>query len=124
MVQQQVNTQQIRGSVVQVGSGHKIGQTLNKYRGSGVSITTPQTVRPIAQPVVPIQPARPVLQPAQPIVRQTVQQVVQPSAPVVPTRPVGLFPTVVPEGPTYIAPKVQINETRTINIDGIAANKL
>ena len=94
--QTQVNTQQIRGSVVQVGSGHKIGQTLNKYRGSGVSITTPQTIRPIAQPVAPIQPAiRPVLQPTQPIVRQTVQQVVQPSVPIVPARPVGLFPTVV-----------------------------
>ena len=78
--------------------GHNIGRTLGKYGSNGVSVVgvVPKvtTISPQVRPPQPPQPPQP-------------------------KPPAGLFPH-----PVYVTPKVQINETRTVNIDGIATNNL
>ena len=41
-IQGQVQTQQIKGNIVQIGTGHHIGNTLKRYGQGGVATVTTQ----------------------------------------------------------------------------------
>ena len=95
----QTNIPHTQGVVIENSAfGHNIGRTLGKYGSNGVPVVgvVPKvaTISPQVRPPQPPQPPQP-------------------------KPPAGLFPH-----PVYVTPKVQINETRTVNIDGIATSNL
>ena len=94
----QTNIPHTQGVVIENSTfGHNIGRTLGKYGSNGVCVVgVVPKVATISPQVRPPQPPQPQPKP-----------------------PAGLFPH-----PVYVTPKVQINETRTVNIDGIATSNL
>jgi hypothetical protein len=85
-IQTQVQTQQIKGSVVQAGAGHSIGQTLRKYGPGGVTVIPQQPIPLVTQKQGGLFPIT-----TQPTNIQTGITISQNN------------------GATYIPPKVQIN---------------